>query len=206
MYYCISMRYAGRNIQKFRFFIILAVILLTQCSLSQLKDENVLLKWGSWALLQTIPSPVFFDDRNDFSTGIKFGLQWHVVPVSYSFNSNKYVSPFNFFYLKPVNRFSGSAETYFEPSLIPGGFRNNSLKKFTYNAGVRIVLPVFHKGEYLAVSLGAGYYNQQSFERKYDGITYEAGVYSFFGMLGLKFQYNQNGLNRYNVGLYIKYY
>ena len=97
MYYCISMRYAGRNIQKFRFFIILAVILLTQCSLSQLKDENVLLKWGSWALLQTIPSPVFFDDRNDLSTGIKFGLQWHVVPVSYSFNSNKYVSPFNFF-------------------------------------------------------------------------------------------------------------
>ncbi len=200
------MRYAGIYIQKFRFFVILAVISLTHSSYGQLKDENVILKWGSWALLQTIPSPVFFDDRNDVSTGIKFGLQWHVVPVSYSFNSNKYVSPFNFFYLKPVNRFSGSVETYFEPSLIPGGFRNNTLKKFMYNAGARIVLPVFHKGEYLAISLGAGYYNQQTYERKYDGITYEAGVYSFFGMLGLKFQYNQKGLSRYNVGLYIKYY
>ena len=200
------MRYAGINIQKFRIFIILAVILLSHSSYSQLKDENAALKWGSWALLQTIPSPVFFDDRNDLSAGVKFGLQWHVVPVSYSFNSNKYVSPFNFFYLKPVNRFSGSVETFFEPSLIPGGFRNNSLKKFMYNAGARIVLPVFHKGEYLAVSLGAGYYNQQSFERKYDGVTYEAGVYSFFGMLGLKFQYNQKGLSRYNVGFYIKYY
>lgn len=197
---------SGKIIQKLRFFIILTSVLLLQSTLSQLRDENALLKWGSWALLQTIPSPVFFDDRNDFATGIKFGLQWHAVPVSYSFNSNKYVSPFNFFYIKPVNRFSGSVETYFEPSLIPGGFRNSGLKKFMYNAGVRLVLPVFHKGEYLAVSFGAGYYNQQSFERKYDGITYEAGVYSFFGMLGLKFQYNQKGLCRYNAGIYIKYY
>lgn len=194
------------NIPKLRFFIILAGILLTQCSLSQLKDENALLKWGSWSLLQAIPSPVFFDDRNEKTTGIKFGLQWHVVPVSYSFNANRYVSSWNFFYIKPVNRFSGSVETYFEPAIVPGGFRNNSLKKFMYNTGARIVLPVFHKGEYLAVSLGAGYYNQQSFEREYDGVTYEAGVYSFFGMLGLKFQYNQNGLSRYNVGIYIKYY
>ncbi len=193
-------------IQKLRFFIVLTAILLTQSCLSQLKDENALLKWGSWALLQTVPSPTFFDDRNDKVTGIKFGLQWHIVPVSYSFKANKYVSPFNFFYLKPVNRFSGSIETYFEPSLITGGFRNNSLKKFMYNAGARIVLPLFHRGEYLAVSLGAGYFNQQSLDRKYDGVMYEAGVYSFFGMLGLKFQYNQKGLNRYNVGLYIKYY
>lgn len=206
MYYCISMEFEGVIVKKFRIFIILGIIWLTQSSLSQFKDENVLLKWGSWTLLQAIPSPVFFDDRSDDKTGIKFGLQWHVVPVSYSFNSNKYVSPFNFFYIKPVNRFSGSVETYFEPSLIPGGFRYNSLNKFMYNTGARIVLPVFHKGEYLAVSLGAGYYNQQSFERKYDGVTYEAGVYSFFGMMGLKFQYNQNGLSRYNVGLYIKYY
>lgn len=194
------------KIPKLRIFIILAVITISQSSICQLRNENVLLKWGSWALLQTIPSPVFFDDRNEFNSGLKFGLRWHVVPVSYSFNSNKYVSPFNFFYLKPVKRFSGSVETYFEPSLIPGGFRNSSLKKFTYNTGVRLVLPVFHKGEYLAVSLGAGYYDQRSFERKYDGVTYEAGVYSFFGMLGLKFQYNQNGASRYNFGLYIKYY
>lgn len=194
------------NIRKLRFFIILTAVLLSQGTLSQLKDENALLKWGSWALLQTIPSPVFFDDRNDETSGIKFGLKWHVVPVSYSFNANKYVSPFNFFFLKPVKRFSGSVETYFEPSLIPGGFRNNSLKKFMYNAGIRVVLPVFHRGEYLAVSLGAGYHNQQSFDRKYDGVTYEAGVYSFFGMLGLKFQYNQKGLSRYNIGFYIKYY
>lgn len=194
------------NMRKLRFFIILTAILLTQSCLSQLKDENALLKWGSWALLQTVPSPTFFDDRNDVTSGIKFGLQWHVVPVSYSFNANKYVSPFNFLFLKPVKRFSGSVETYFEPALVPGGFRNNSLKKFMYNAGIRVVLPVFHRGEYLAVSLGAGYYNQQSFERKYDGVTYEAGVYSFFGMLGLKFQYNQKGLSRYNIGFYIKYY
>lgn len=200
------MGYEGKIMKKFRFFIILGLIWLTQTSVSQLKDENVMLKWGSWTLLQAVPSPMFFDDRNDLSNGVKFGLQWHVVPVSYTFNSNKYVSRFSFFFIRPVKRFSGSVETYFEPSLIPGGFRNNTLRKFMYNMGARIILPVFHKGEYLAVSFGAGYYNQQSFERKYDGITYEAGVYSFFGMMGLKFQYNQDGLSRYNVGLYIKYY
>jgi len=189
-----------------KFFIVLLLLLQSHCIFSQLKDENHLLKWGSWLVLQALPSPTIFDDRNDESANVRFGLQWHVVPVSYSFNANKYVSPFNFFFIKPNKRFSGSVETYFEPSLIPGGFKNNSLKKFMYNAGIRLVLPVFHRGEYLAVSLGGGYFNQQTAERKYDGVSYEAGVYSFFGMLGLKFQYNQKGKSRYNIGLYLKYY
>lgn len=189
-----------------KFFIVLLFLLQSNYVFSQLKEENELLKWGSWLVLQTLPSPTIFDDRNEESAKVRFGLQWHVVPVSYSFNANKYVSPFNFFFIKPNKRFSGSVESYFEPSLVPGGFKNNSLNKFMYNAGVRLVLPVFHRGEYLAVSLGGGYFNQQTAERKYDGVTYEAGVYSFFGMLGLKFQYNQNGKSRYNIGLYLKYY
>lgn len=206
MYYCISMKQSRLSIKKLVFFIILTGFFCPEIIYSQLKEENLLLKYGSWALLQCIPSPVFYDDSNEEKAKLKFGLQWHVVPVSYSFNTNKYVSPLNFLFIKPNKRFSGSIETYFEPSFIPGGFRNNNLKKFMYNAGVRLVLPVFHKGEYLAVSAGGGYYNQQSEEKKYEGITYEAGIYSFFGMLGLKFQYNTNGLSRYNIGLYIKYY
>lgn len=175
-------------------------------SYGQLKDENPLIKWTSWVLLQAIPSPGFYEDRNGNETGIKFGVEWQVIPVSYSFNANKYVSDFSFLHIKPNKRFSGSAEIFFEPSIIPGGFRRSDLKKFTYKAGLRTVIPVFHRGEYLSFSLGAGYYRQNSPDIKYEGITYEAGVYSFFGMLGIKFNYNKNAQSRYNIGLYIKYY
>ncbi|MEO8512908.1 MAG: hypothetical protein ABI543_05080 [Ignavibacteria bacterium] len=173
---------------------------------SQLKNENFFIKWGSWVLLQSIPSPSLFEDRNENSSKVKFGLEWQMIPVSYSFNANKYVSNFNFFHIRPNKRFSGSVETFFEPAYLPGGFKNNELKKFMYKTGLRIVIPVFHRGEYLSFSLGAGYYNQKTPDNLYDGITYEAGVYSFFGMMGLKFNYNQNALSRYNISLYIKYY
>lgn len=183
-----------------------ANLVFTASSEAQLKDENLLIKWTSWALLQTIPSPGFYEDRNDFESGIKFGIEWQVIPISYSFNANKYVSEFSFFHIKPNKRFSGSAEIFFEPAIVPGGFKRNDLNKFSYKAGVRTVIPLFHRGEYLSFSLGAGYYRQSSPAEKYDGITYEAGVYSFFGMMGLKFNYNQNAVSRYNIGLYIKYY
>ena len=183
-----------------------ANLVFTASSEAQLKDENLLIKWTSWALLQAIPSPGFYEDRNELESGIKFGIEWQVIPISYSFNANKYVSDFSILHIKPNKRFSGSAEIFFEPAIVPGGFKRNDLNKFSYKAGVRTVIPLFHKGEYLSFSLGAGYYRQSSPAEKYDGITYEAGVYSFFGMLGLKFNYNQNAVSRYNIGLYIKYY
>jgi hypothetical protein len=196
-----------QNYVSLYFLLILGSILInSNNSYGQLKNENFLLKWGSWALLQGIPSPTFYEDRNDNSSKLRFGLQWQVIPISYSFNANKYVSNFNFFHIKPNKRFSGSAETFFEPVFIPGGFKNNDLKKFMYKAGVRILFSVSHRGEYLSFSLGAGYYSQKTSSQLYDGITYEAGVYSFYGMMGLKFNYNQNALSRYNLSLYIKYY
>ncbi len=192
---------------KLYFLLVLILIALNSVKISgQLKNGNFFIKWGSWALLQGVPSPSFFEDRNDNSTKVRFGMEWQVIPVSYSFNANKYVSNLNFFHIKPNKRFSGSVESFFEPVYIPGGFKNNDLKKFMYKTGVRIVIPVFHRGEYLSFSLGAGYYSQKTPNRLYDGITYEAGIYSFFGMMGLKFNYNQKALSRYNLNLYIKYY
>ena len=187
-------------------FLLVVLFQFPEHSFAQLKNENPLIKWTSWILLQAIPSPGFYEDRNEKEVGLKFGLEWQVIPVSYSFNANKYVSDFSFLHIKPNKRFSGSAEVFFEPSIIPGGFKRSDLKKFTYKAGLRTVIPVFHRGEYLSFSLGAGYYRQNSPDKKYEGVTYEAGVYSFFGMLGLKFNYNQNAQSRYNIGLYIKYY
>lgn len=186
--------------------LVFASLVLTVSSNAQLKDENLMIKWTSWALLQAIPSPGFYEDRNENESGLKFGLEWQVIPISYSFNANKYVSDFSFLHIKPNKRFSGSAEVFFEPAIVPGGFKRSDLNKFSYKIGVRTVIPVFHRGEYLSFSLGAGYYRQSSPADKFDGITYEGGVYSFFGMMGLKFNYNQNAVSRYNISLYIKYY
>jgi hypothetical protein len=174
---------------------------------SQLKTESAVVKWGSWALLQAIPSPTYFEDRNGTNSRLKFGFEWQVIPFSYSFNTNKYVSPVNFFFMKPSKRFSGSAEIFFEPAITTGDFKYADLKKFMYKTGARIVLPIAQRGEYMAISFGAGYYSQKTNSGKLiDGITYEGAVYSLFGMLGIKFNYNQNAVSRFNFGLYIKYY
>lgn len=158
-------------------------------------------------MLQGIPSVTYYDDRNNENSRLKFGLQWQVIPVSYAFNSNKYVSKFNFFYINPVKRFSGSMELYFQPELVPGGFKYADLNKFMFNTGARAVLPLWQEGEYLSFSLGAGYsYQKSSAGDLKGGPTYEGAVYFFFGMLGVRFNYNQNSASRYNFGIYFKYY
>jgi hypothetical protein len=188
-------------------FAVALLIIINLTSFSQLKTVNPVIKWGSWLLLQTVPSPTFFEDRDDKNSKLKFGLEWQVIPVSYSFNTNKYLSRFNILFINPVKRFTGSVETFFEPALITGDFKYAELKKFMFKTGARVVFPLAQKGEYLAFSLGAGYYRQNSiYDKKIDGVTYEAGIYSFFGMLGLKFNYNQNARSRYNIGVYFKYY
>lgn len=209
MYYCNQIKKLLKTVilgLKIYHTLILLILMQTMV-FSQVEDENFLLKYGTWALLQAVPSPTFFEDRNDENSRLRFGFEWQVIPFSYSFNTNKYVSKVNFFFIKPVKRFTGSAEIFFEPALMTGDFKYAGLKKFMYKTGARIVLPVAHKGEYLALSFGAGYYSQKTTSGTLvDGVTYEGAIYTMFGMLGLKFNYNQKAVSRYNIGLYIKYY
>jgi len=194
-------------IKSIRFISIFVLFLYINVSASQVKSSAGFWKWVSWGLLQAVPSVNYYEDRDDSNSRLKFGLQWQITPLSYSFNCNRYVSNFNFFFIRPVKRFSGSVELFFEPEYIPGGFKYSDLKKFMFKSGARIVLPLWQMGEYLSFSLGAGYNYQkmESGEIK-NGATYEAGLYSFFGMLGIKFNYNTNSLSRYNIGMYFKYY
>jgi hypothetical protein len=174
---------------------------------SQVKTAVGFWKWTSWALLQGVPSVTYFEDRNNTDSRLKFGLEWQVVPASYSFNTNSYLSKFNFFFIDPVKRFSGSVELFFQPEFIPGGFKYSDLNKFMFKTGARVVFPLWQKGEYLSFSLGSGYcYQKRISGEARGGATYEASIYSFFGMLGLKFNYNQNAQSRYNIGIYFKYY
>jgi hypothetical protein len=190
-------------------YIIAVVVFFINCTQvnAQVKSHTKFWKWTTWTLLQAIPSVSYFEDRNQNNTRLKFGLQWQVIPFSYTFRVNKYLSNLNFFFIRPVKRFSGSAELFFEPDYITGDFKYADLKKFMFQSGVRTILPAAQDGEYLAFSLGAGYYYQRlkTSELK-DGMTIEGGVYSFFGMLGLKFNYNVNAPSRYVISLYIKYY
>ncbi|MGH2575849.1 MAG: hypothetical protein ACRDFC_09145 [Ignavibacteria bacterium] len=174
---------------------------------AQIKSNNEFWKWTTWTILQTVPSITYFEDRNEKESRLKFGLEWQIIPFAYSFNSNKYVSKLQFFYIKPPKRFSGSAELFFQPQYVTGEFKYSPLKKFMFKSGMRLIFPVAQRGEYLSFSLGLGYYYQKTLSgERVDGMTYEAAVYTFFGMLGLKFNYNQNAQSRYNIGLYFKYY
>lgn len=191
-----------------QFIVLISLLLINICiSKGQVKENNDFWKWTTWTILQTVPSITYYEDRNENTANLKFGLQWQVIPLSYSFYTNKYVSPLSAFFIRPSKRFSGSAELYFQPEYIPGSFKNADLKKFMFKSGARIIIPAAHSGEYLAFSIGGGYYRQTSNTGKVaDGITYESVVYLFYGMLGLKFNYNQNAISRFNFGLYFKYY
>ncbi|MCX7877520.1 MAG: hypothetical protein N2510_02640 [Ignavibacteria bacterium] len=190
------------------YLIFYSLILLPQALEAQLQSGTGPLKWITWTLLQTIPSPGYYEDRNESSSSLKFGLSWNIIPVSYSFGANEYLPPLSFFHIKPSKRFSGSAEIFFEPSYITGNFKYSTIGKFHWKTGGRIILPIAHKGEYLSVSVGMGYYNQKSSlnNKKYSGVFLEGVVYTFFGMLGLKLSYSHNAQSRYYLGLYFKYY
>lgn len=188
-------------------FIFFLPVTFTSIANAQAKRENPIVKGITWTLLQTIPSPTLFEDRGENGSGIEFGLEWQVIPYSYTFKPNKLLSHHNFFYIKPVKRFSGSIELFFTPQYVTGSWDNTSLKKFMFNTGGRIIFPLAQRGEYLSFSLGAGYHRQTQIDGTVkDGLMYEAGIYSVFGMAGLKFDYKANAFSRYNISLYIKYY
>ena len=165
------------------------------------------MKWASWTLFQVLPSPVFFDDKGNGNSGLEFGFEWQVTPLSYTFKPNKYLNHFSALMVKPVKKFSGSAEIFFTPQFALSSYDYSRINRYMYNTGVRAYFPLAQGGEYLSFSIGAGYYSQKNeLNSKHDGIMYEAGLYSVFGMFGLKFAYKQNAPSRYNFGFYLKYY
>lgn len=189
------------------FAFLITALLFSSAANAQAERENALIKYPSWAVMQMIPSPVFFEDNGNGRHGTEFGFEWQVTPLSYTFNPNKYLGHFSVLMVKPVKKFTGSAEIFFTPQFVTGSFDNTKAQRYMYNAGARVYFPIAQGGEYLSFSLGAGYYSQKNeFNSKVDGIMYEAGLYSVFGMFGIKFAYKQNALSKYNVGFYIKYY
>jgi hypothetical protein len=134
-----------------------------------------------WISSQFIPSPEFISIKNE---GLRFGLRWQITPLLYSFGINRKLSPWRYFVVEPLVRQNGSIELFFTPEWfnITEHFKSNWL----FRGGVRAYFPLYRRGEYLSGSLAASYYNFNGG----NGVSYEAGIYLFFGILGFQVTYS----------------
>ena len=183
------------------------ILLSPGMSFSQSLYTNKFTEWTTWTLLQTIPSPTFYQDRNDSDSRLQFGFRWHITPVNYSFNANKLVPATQFFKVNPVRRYGGSIELFAQPEWATGGFQYSDFNRFNLATGVRGFIPAVEYGEYLCFSV-AGKYNFRK-NKQDQNIGYysaEAGIYTLFGILGLVADYNFTSQSRYNISINLKYY
>lgn len=138
-----------------------------------------------WFLTQLVPSPelVFGRTKHVDPTGAgeeeirtAFGMRWQVTPVLWSFGVHRSVSRWRTFVVDPIARHSGSLELSATFEYVGG-----HVDRLLARPGLRVYLPVAHRGEYLSVSLGTNAY-------AYDGlrVAYEVGAYILSGVLGLQ--------------------
>lgn len=184
-----------------------AIISPTANIFSQSKKSNNIIKWTTWTLVQAIPSPSFFQDRNENKSRLQFGFSWNVTPINYSFNTNKFISPVSIFMVNPLHRFSGSAELFIQPEWTTSGYQYNGLKRFAISGGARIYIPAIEFGEYLAFSAGGKYTKRNNvYGDNKDSFGIEFGTYTLFGILGAQFDYNFTNETRFNFKITLRYY
>ena len=147
-------------------------------------EPNIHFSW-MWGVAQLIPSPEWITT----SSSAKFGMRWQVTPLLYSFGMNKKLSPWRYFITDPLARQSGSAEIFFTPEYL--NIENKLKDKWLFRGGVRFYIPLWQKGEYTSISLALSYYNFNGT----NGISYEAGVYLFAGILGFQTTYSPSFTN-----------
>jgi len=128
-----------------------------------------------WVGAQLIPSPQWFKPPD---SGVRIGMRWQVTPLLYSFGHNRYVSSCRFFMLEPVARQNGSVELFLSPEYL----NLDTEDKWMWRGGARVYFPLVDKGDNLSWSGSISYYQLGSQQ----GISYEAGVYIFFGIVGLQ--------------------
>ena len=186
---------------------IAACIAFSESKLFAQDETNTGDMYRSWALFQIIPSPVIFNDANNENSKIQFGLRWQVIPINISFRANKFNSPFQFFKINPVRRFTGSMDIFVQPEWNITGYKYAGLSRFGISAGSRIIIPIKGDGEKISFSLGGKYtHNKDLFTNNNGFWGLEGGVYALFGFVGLQFNYNFDERSRYSIGFYFKYF
>ena len=192
---------------SYKIILIIPVIVFSlKISFSQDRTDNTA-KYLSWGLLQTIPSPVLFQDSNDKNARVIFGLRWQIIPVNISFRANRFESPFQFFMINPARRFTGSVELFVQPELASDEFEYSDLSRFGLGAGSRLIIPISGDGQNISASLGGKYNYRRDFSggnNHYFGI--ESGIYFIYGILGAQFNYNFTSKTKYNISVYFKFF
>ena len=189
------------------FLVGLIVFIGTSTGFSQDFKENKTKEYITWGLMQMIPSPTFFQDTDGENSKVQFGLTWQVIPINYSFKTNKYISNTQFFMINPVRRFTGSIEAFVQPEVLTSEFKYSKLKSFGISTGSRIMFPLVEYGENVSGSIGMKYTFRKSFDEVSKGYAgLEAGIYVFGGMIGLQYTRNFNSRTNYNFSLYLKYF
>jgi hypothetical protein len=186
--------------------VLLAIVFISKLSYSQNRTDNTA-KYLSWGLLQTIPSPVLFQDSNDKDARVIFGLRWQITPINISFRTNRFESPFQFFMINPVRKFTGSVELFLQPELASDEFEYSDLSRFGLGAGSRLIIPISGDGQNISASVGGKYNYRKDFSGgndHYFGI--ETGIYFIYGILGIQFNYNFDKKTKYNIGIYFKFF
>jgi hypothetical protein len=133
-----------------------------------------------WALFQLLPSPEFAVGDG----GARFGMQWQVTPVLYSFATDARLSRWRWFVAEPLVRHSGSIELFASPEYLAleGGLQ----ERWGVRAGVRSYFGLLGRGDNLAVSVGSAYVHFAGV----NAVSYEAGAYILFGSLGVQLAYS----------------
>lgn len=126
-----------------------------------------------WLATQLLPSPELALSRGT----VAGGMRWQVTPLLYSFGLHRKVPRTRFFVVDPLARVSGSVELHLTPEYL-GGDVDQLLLRY----GVRSTFPLLHRGEYLAVSIGASTFQREDRYRA----SYDAGIYVLSGILGLE--------------------
>ncbi|MDA3861675.1 MAG: hypothetical protein PF445_10645 [Melioribacteraceae bacterium] len=147
-------------------------------------EPNISFDW-KWGITQLIPSPQWIST----SDGAKFGMRWQITPLLYSFGTNKKLTPWRYFISDPLARQSGSFEMFFTPEYL--NVKNKLKDKWLFRGGFRFYIPLWQKGEYASLSLASSYYNFNG----NNGVSYEAGVYLFAGVLGFQTTYSPDYTN-----------
>ena len=187
--------------------VVLISFLFCNYSFAQSKFSERLIEYSTWALIQAVPSPSFYQDNNNDNSRFQFGLKWNITPVNISFNANELVSPVQFFKINPVRRYGGSLELFIQPEWATAQFQYADLNRFMLTGGTRLYIPVIEDGEYLSASVGTKYTQRKSISGEDKGtFGIEAGGYILFGMLGFQLNYNFSTESRYSMSFNLKYY
>jgi hypothetical protein len=135
-----------------------------------------------WLAAQLLPSPEIADVGGD----LRGGARWQLTPVLYSFGINRQLSPWRFFVVEPNVRQSGSIEAYVSPEFLDLG---RGAGDWGLRSGMRAYFPLVERGDYLSCSVGVAH---TLFEQR-SAVAYEAGVYAFYGIVGLQVTYAPSG-------------